>query len=103
MVFILEPLELTAHARYFQHTVQCVYLSYKVHVVILVVCPILYIMQSSGVVYADVEALQRKIKPPPEDDIVQYQTVLPQPAIPDPTPQKLPLKSMQFKCVRLIM
>ena len=74
------------------------YLSYEVHEVVLY--PILYIMQSSGIVYADVEALQRKIKPPPEDDIVQYQTVLPQPAIPEP---KLPPKSMQCKCVRLIM
>ena len=51
------------------------YLSYEVHEVVLY--PILYIMQSSGIVYADVEAFQRKIKPPPEDDIVQYQPVLP--------------------------
>ena len=65
-----------------------------------VVYTLLYIMQSSGVVYADVEALQRKIKPPPEDDSVQYQTVLPQPVIPDPT---LPPKSMQCKCVCLIV
>ena len=72
---------------------------------IQVVYPILYTLQSSGVgvVYTDVEALQRKIKPPPEDDIVEYQTVLPQPVIPDPTPPKLPPKSMQCECVCLIM
>ena len=66
---------------------------------IQVVYTLLYIMQSSGVVYADVEVRQRKIKPPPEDDNVQYQTVLPQPVIPDPTPPTLPPKSIQCECV----
>ena len=58
-----------------------------------VVYPILYIIQSSDIHYPDVEALQREIKPPPEDDIVEYQMVLPQPVIVDPP------KSMQCKCV----
>ena len=54
---------------------------------------LLYITQSSGTVYADMEPLQRKIKPPSEDDIVQYQTVIPQPVIADPIPPPLPPKS----------
>ena len=38
-----------------------------------------FIMQSSGVHYADVETLQKKPKPPPtQSDTVQYSVVLPQ-------------------------
>ena len=51
-------------------------------------------MQSFDIHYVDVEALQRKINPPAVDDNVQYQTVLPQPVIQDPTPPTLPPKSM---------
>ena len=60
---------------------------------------LLFIMQLSGTVYADVEPLQRKIKPPPEDNKVQYQTVFPQPVIADPTPPALPPKSTHLVCL----
>lgn len=60
---------------------------------------LLYITQSSGTVYADMEPLQRKIKPPSEDDIVQYQTVIPQLVIADPVPPPLPPKSRYLMLV----
>ena len=63
---------------------------------------LLYITQSSGTVYTDVEPLQRKIKPPSEDDNVQYQTVFPQPVIADPIPPTLPPKS-RYLCIPCTM
>ena len=57
-------------------------------------CFIHYIMQSSGVHYADVETLQKKPKPPPtQGEPVQYSVVLPQAVTTDPTPLTPSLKS----------